>query len=385
MSESALLSPVWSLLIVGTALAIATAILRYSPFFRKEIGTGGGRSLLQLDGLRGYMALAIYMSHAAAFPHWFAAGHWDFAPSTYYVLIGTVSVSMFFMTTGFLFWGKALRSGKHFSVIPLAASRLRRLAPLYLFSMPFFWLLVAHRTGWTLRTDLGSFFESVSQWLALGIGGRPAINGYADTWVINAPTWTLWYEWMFYISLPILTLASGLIGTLVIGFAAIAWCWNTGNEFAVLSLFAGTLAAHFFHRWPDLEFMRGRFAACVALLLVVGIGIGHFERYGVWHTLLLTPLFVVVCYGNDLFGTLSYAPARLIGGISYSIYLAHALLLHASMYWVNAVRPLIEMTGLEFWSVIAGVTIVLVAISTMTFRFVEYPWMKPARRVTGVG
>jgi peptidoglycan/LPS O-acetylase OafA/YrhL len=230
-----------------------------------------------------------------------------------------------------------------------------------------------------LKTDFGTLLNSVSQWLALGIGGRPAINGYADTWVINAPTWTLWYEWMFYISLPVLSLASGLIGTLAIGFAVIAWCWNTGNEFAVLNLFAGAMAAHIVHRWPVVDFMRGRLVACVALLLVVVIGILGFDRYGVWHTLLLTPLFLAVCYGNSLFGTLSYAPARLLGTISYSIYLAHALLLHAIMYWVNAEKPLIELSGLEFWSVIAGVTVILVAISTMTFRFVEYPWMKPGR------
>jgi peptidoglycan/LPS O-acetylase OafA/YrhL len=262
----------------------------------------------------------------------------------------------------------------------LAASRLRRLAPLYLFSMPFFWLLIAHRTGWVLRTDFNTLLESVSQWLALGIGSRPAINGYSFTWVINAPTWTLWYEWMFYISLPLFSLASGVFGTLVIGVAVTAWCWNTGNEFAVLNLFAGAMAAHIVHRWPDLDFMRGRLVACVALLLVALIGVLGFDRYGAWHTLLLTPLFLAVCYGNSLFGALSYAPARLLGTISYSIYLAHALLLHAIMYWVNAATPLIQMSGLQFWSAIAGVTVILITISTMTFRFVEYPWMKPGRR-----
>lgn len=374
-----LYSPIWSVLIVGAALTVAVAIIRNSRFYRKEVDPGGSNNLLQLDGLRGYMSLGIFMAHAASFPNWFALGRWDFAPSVYYVLIGTMSVSIFFMTTSFLFWGKALRTGKRLSFRTLAASRLRRLAPLYLFSMPFFWLLIAHRTGWTLHTDWHTLIDSVVQWLALGIGGRPAINGYGSTWVLNAPTWTLWYEWMFYIALPILTVASGVIGTALIGASAIILTWNTFNAFAVLNLVAGALVAHVFHRWPDLPAMRSPLVAAAALLLVGLVGVLGFDRYGAWHTLLLTPLFLAVCYGNTLFGMLSLAPARLLGAISYSIYLAHALLLHAVMYWVNAATPLSGMSGLRYWSIIAAVTAVLVTISTLTFRFIEHPWMKSAR------
>ena len=63
-----------------------------------------------LDGLRGFAALSVFFHHVAITYYFIVAGEWSHAGSRFYTLLGPVGVSLFFMITGFLFWGKMLRT-----------------------------------------------------------------------------------------------------------------------------------------------------------------------------------------------------------------------------------------------------------------------------------
>lgn len=366
-------SPIWGFVTVGIALATAAALTRYSAYFA-QISKPSGSRFPQIDGLRGYLAVGVFVTHAASIPNWFDKGEWEWTPSVFYHMAGTVPVSLFFMITALLFWCKAINGRILF--VPLLKSRLHRLAPLYLFAIIPLLLIVGQRTGWELRTDIGSLLTTVIGWAALGLGGRPDINGLAKTWVINTPVWTLWYEWAFYLSLPVLSLFSGIRGTLAIGVSVVTFCIYNGNEFILLNFVVGALVAHLVGNLPDLGFMRSKLATLVALLFVALIAVLHLHDYGPWHTLLLTPIFVVIAYGNTIFGVLSMAPAKILGAISYSIYLLHCLILQAVMQTVNLAFPLIRMSALEYWLVTGIVCAAVVITSSITFRFIEHPWMK---------
>ncbi len=56
-----------------------------------------------LDGLRGFLALAVFFHHAAIYHRFLLDGVWALPPSRFYALLGPVGVSVFFMITGYLF------------------------------------------------------------------------------------------------------------------------------------------------------------------------------------------------------------------------------------------------------------------------------------------
>ncbi|MCC9001654.1 MAG: acyltransferase, partial [Candidatus Competibacter sp.] len=50
-----------------------------------------------LDGLRGYLALAVFVSHSSIWYFYLRTGTWDVPPSNVYTQLGQGSVTLFFM------------------------------------------------------------------------------------------------------------------------------------------------------------------------------------------------------------------------------------------------------------------------------------------------
>jgi peptidoglycan/LPS O-acetylase OafA/YrhL len=160
---------------------------------------------------------------------------------------------------------------------------------------------------------------------------------------------------VFYLALPALALMWRPILSAVLAAAAIVFCILINSEYVILNFAAGVLAAHLVAWRPRSDFMRSHAAACLSILFLCLLIIGHFYYFCLIHTLLLFPLFLAVCYGNTFFGLLSNGPAKLLGAISYSIYLLHCVLLHAIMYSVNEHASLVRMSGPVYWAIVAGV------------------------------
>lgn len=64
-----------------------------------------GDRLSNLDGLRGFLAFGVFFHHSAIYHQYFQDGQWVLPPSCFYTLIGPACVALFFMITGYLFWG----------------------------------------------------------------------------------------------------------------------------------------------------------------------------------------------------------------------------------------------------------------------------------------
>lgn len=87
-------------------IATAAVIARCSTFYRRELAETGNREPA-LDGLRGMAALMVATHHAALCCTWLKTGDWGEAQSPVLQLFGPAGVTIFFMLTGYLFWGKA--------------------------------------------------------------------------------------------------------------------------------------------------------------------------------------------------------------------------------------------------------------------------------------
>lgn len=125
------LNPAW--LIGPWLLALGTVALlnRLSPSETTQPGRHAS-----IDGLRGHLALAVFIHHGIIWHSYLRTGLWDAPASNLFNQLGQGSVALFFMITAFLFVGKLLDAkGKPIDWGRLYMSRVLRLAPLYLLAM----------------------------------------------------------------------------------------------------------------------------------------------------------------------------------------------------------------------------------------------------------
>ncbi|RYZ83642.1 MAG: acyltransferase, partial [Proteobacteria bacterium] len=65
---------------------------------------------VSIDGLRGYLAFAVYLHHSCIWYFYLQTGRWEVPPSSLYTMLGQGAVALFFMVTSFLFATKILYS-----------------------------------------------------------------------------------------------------------------------------------------------------------------------------------------------------------------------------------------------------------------------------------
>ena len=110
------------------------------------------------------------------------------------------------MITGFLFSSKLI-DGKKSPIdwTRFVISRVLRLVPLYLVIVLFLLLIIGLLTNFTAQEPIFRMVKRVIQWIAFTVFENPDINEVQQTWMIVAGvTWTFAYEWLFYLSLPLI-------------------------------------------------------------------------------------------------------------------------------------------------------------------------------------
>lgn len=371
------LNPAW--LIGPWLLALGTVALlnRLSPSETNQPGRHAS-----IDGLRGHLALAVFIHHGIIWHSYLRTGLWDAPASNLFNQLGQGSVALFFMITAFLFVGKLLDAkGTPIDWGRLYMSRVLRLAPLYLLAMLAMFALCGVATDWTLHTPLGELLRALRRWTFFTIGGFADINGLDKTFtVIAGVTWSLPLEWMFYLLLPGLALLlrrQAPIWLALLAFLAAWGIWAHHKYPWMLAAFAsGGLSAWLcrqprFTQIAHTRLASASVAACLALALVASHTIKD------WRPMLaLTVAFSLIASGNSLFGALTSSASRRLGDLAYGLYLLHGLLLYATLNHVIGTTQASAFTASEHWAWLAALTPLLVVLAWLCFRRVEQPCMQ---------
>ncbi|RYZ94212.1 MAG: acyltransferase, partial [Moraxellaceae bacterium] len=197
-----------SLLPVAIVVVIALVSARYMV---RNTSTTDSHEFASIDGLRGFLALLVFIHHSI---YWFSyaqTGNWKFASSSLFMNFGHASVSLFFMLTGFLFSLKLI-DGRTIEIdwLRLYCSRLMRLTPLYFLLCVGIFTIVAYDSHFVSYEPTEKLISNTIDWLLFVIPGHPDINNHDATHLIPAGVvWTLPYEWYFYLMLPLLGLIIG--------------------------------------------------------------------------------------------------------------------------------------------------------------------------------
>lgn len=367
--------------ICALCLLIGAVVARRSSFFRDHLAEVGASRFEAVDGLRGFLALGVFGAHAVNMYSLHTSGSWPAAGAPFYMLAAKAGVALFFMITGFLFWLRVLRAGASLDYRAFFVGRLRRLAPMYAMSVLMVLAIVAAASGFTLRESPGALLRELRPWLSFGFMQVGELNGVRDAHYINAVYWTLAYEWMFYVALPFLAVFARGPGSVLLAGAVLAFGTQTPIVFNFL---CGAFAAVLVHG----KVLEGRLASRWLAVVPLGALAGYFALPGIamaavirglMEAALLFGFFVFVVHGWSVFGLLRSRPAKLLGTISYSIYLTHCIVLFVTVRAVGGLVPVGSLDGLQYWLLAAFAAAACVLLSACTYRYVEYPFLLDSR------
>jgi len=379
------LDAVWACFVLVTVVVGFAAL----PVFRfVDSAPDPGARYSAIDGLRGFSALSVFVFHLVLTHRYIETGIWDVPGSRFYALLGPVGVSLFFMITGFLFWGKMLRAKGQPRWRELYIGRLFRIGPMYLFVVLVMLYIVFTRTGFQLHESADVVAGSVFQWLALGaIDTQPDVNGYRASHVLAGVTWTIWYEWAFYASLVATAVFARGRAHLIFVLGALALCLAgkvflrvDAMGFAVLFL-CGMAVASLLHENVKPR-MSHNLSSTIALACLVIVFATSSSGYGTLTAMLLTLFFYLVCSGTSVFGLLTMTPARRLGNISYSLYLMQGLVL-TLVFAIDPVRSLAMASPQAYWAIGVVCACVLLLGAALGYALIERPGIALGKRLIG--
>lgn len=363
-------------LYLGTLVLLAFA-LRRSPLLTEETQARSS----PLDALRGILATAVVCLHFVLTYRLKAEGQWREPDSDLLYNMGVVPVSLFFMITGYLFFGKVYRRTPDWG--ELLRSRVLRVMPLYLCVVAVVVLFTLIRTHFVIADGQHFMLELLSWELFSGF----SLNGLEESgWMTAGAHWTLRYEALFYLALPIIAALFNrrgfglplLVSALLVGgLVAAGYHYHVlGARFGLLFLLGFLPVFVKVHRPALLARLRTPLVAALSLALV-GYAMTQ-PDYNLKQMLALALPFAAMAAGNDLFGLLRSRGLKVLGEISYSLYLTHGLLLYGLFTLLNLGS--VETLGtLGFMALLPPVLVLACLLSMLSYRWIERPLMHLGR------
>jgi peptidoglycan/LPS O-acetylase OafA/YrhL len=347
-----------------------------------------GHRLLGIDGLRGFLAFAVVFHHLAVYHLFLAQGRWALPPSHFYSMLGPLGVSVFFLITSYLFWSRVLRDRGRTKWRQLYIGRVFRIGPLYLVAIACLVFLVLSHDGFHLRQPLAMVVAEILAWCSLGLLYGPNINHTPESWVwLAGVTWSIQWEWFFYLSLPVLAMAARFRHVVLLGCTLAAVLLAASlfpglpfrGQVLLVSLFlAGMLCASLAEQGYRLPLKDWQ-----SSLLVVGMLLLVFRSetvYAPGPVVLLSASFYLVTQGCSLFHLLTSRPALRMGDVSYGIYLLQGLIL-AAVLRPSPMKRFALASPAHFWLCGFGSAALLLVVAVAAHVVVERPGIAWGRRL----
>ncbi len=305
---------------------------------------------------------------------------------------GEVGVLLFFMLTGHLFWSQ-IRNNRY-RAESFFQKRIKRLLPVYLLVISTFTFLDWATSGFQIPTP--------TQLTALirnyGFGFGTVVNSIGnvndvfskDMYLRINSIWTLRWEWLFYLVIPILaTFNRFSITTAFAIFLSITF-------FNPLDLFNGTtdivfiLAFWFGALSVEIEsgkngifkFLNSRAASNFLLLcgisaLLIYLFRGEVMQKNVrvpYMLFCMFPVFMYFVLSKSFSDRLTWPPMQMVGKISYSFYLWHLGINHYTMQIVTR-----HFHDTQNWTAMISICFAMMAVATVvscySYKFIEERFM----------
>lgn len=315
---------------------------------RLELGRAlGAATLRPMEGLRGLAALLVFLVHYASLVSpWVPGGGFGDRLLAHVHAIGNVGVDLFFVLSGYLIYGSLLVAPKPFA--NYLARRVRRIYPAFLAVFALY-VVLAFASG-----RLERFPSEPAAALLYVVQNLLLLPGVFPIDPLITVAWSLSYEFFFYLLVPFivaladLRLRSGrwrrvflVLATVaaLLGFAA----W--GGPVRMTMFLAGMLLYELVQgghgaSWGSRSgLLAGVLGLAVPLLALPGPGLQAL-RVGLIYAAFLGFCLAAFRHPDGRLGrSLSWAPLRWMGNISYSYYLLHGLALQVFFVVLQRLLP----------------------------------------------
>lgn len=344
---------------------------------------------IQLTGLRSILALSVFFHHAVISYYFYNGYVWGPPPSQFYTLLGQLPVAIFFSITSFLFWTKAIHLKGKVSYRQLISSRFRRLIPAYLLASFVVFLIIAIKSDFVIRVPIHQLIKECIIFLTTS-GNVNTINNLNPSILGSGAFWTLRYEWKFYFILPILAyaLTTQIRLRFLIGFVSIFILFKVLHNFHSMPhsflFIPGMIAAHLFSNEKIRhKISRFNWLPYVGILSISLIFIVCSTAYSYLSLILMFCFFVSVLWMPKNFFVYKFLTSKssiILGSISYSTYILHSFILTVFLSYIAKNYPLFFSIGNNFWIIIFFMSIFVIFVSVLSFKFIEHPFMKAIKK-----
>ncbi len=359
---------------------------------------GGGTRLLPMEGLRGLGVLLVYFVHVhSLFGHYVAGYRPLYGFSEYLGLIGNSGVDLFFLISGFIIYSALVHRP-----VPYLSFLRRRVERLY----PTFLVVL---TGYMF---LSLLFPSESKiplntWTAAKyiIANILLLPGFFRITPIVTVAWSLSFEAVFYVTVPLVVLILGHEpqgSRRRIAFLAGIFCLSAaflfhGSNLRMLSFLSGMLLQEFTATGKIAKYLTrsGQWISVLLLVILVSYhyagwskGSGSRSGGGLSTVLMSVAIFFFVLYSLEYRGSLqkmcTWNPLRYWGNISYSYYLAQGVTLKGMARLLARLQPEHHPVIIYFVALVVGLAATWMSASVL-YLFVEKPMSLTPARHTSAG
>ncbi|TCB34909.1 acyltransferase [Acinetobacter sp. ANC 4910] len=355
-------------LILILCIGLAAVLLNKVQFLPTEIIQRSS----PLDGLRGILALSVLAHHFYITYVWKTVGEWVKPEFTLINNFGGTAVSLFFLITGYLFINKMMQVDINWKQLYL--SRIKRIYPLYIAAFVFI-LTITLIIIEINSANFGALLKWVSDWL-LFKGG--SFEGFESGLIIAGVSWTLAYEWKFYFSLPIIYCIYHkkipLALSLVIIAALLFYIFKEKSHYYYALFILSIPAIKLKHQFKRFMIESPKKTNVIVITLSL-FSLLFTEPYTFLQMIPLAIIFGFIANGYNFFGVLYNHGLRILGEVSYSIYLIHG----AILYFFFSILNLINFNNISLYSYYLLFPIifsVVVLLSLFTYKFIESPFLR---------
>jgi len=342
-----------------------------------------------IDGLRGYLALFVFIHHSILYYYFLRDNNWHIPNSRLFNHFGETSVVLFFMITSFLFTSKLLNQNTKMDWISLFTSRILRIYPAFLVLFIIQIILILYLSSFQFSESPLKIFKEIIIWLSFSIIDYLPINGCKDTNLMTANVlWTIRYEWVFYFSLPILSqiisrakpkiwivLTTGIIMIVIAKFIHL-------QAVFIYAFVGGVLTALIIKNEFISELTKKSISSFLILVCIIFVVLWFDTAYDIIPISILTLAFIGIASGNNLFGILTLKTSKLLGQLSYSIYLLHGIILYFT--FILIIRPetasILNITN--HWLLVAVCSLFTIFLASLCFKWIETPSIKSSKMIS---
>ncbi|MHA3082042.1 acyltransferase family protein [Acinetobacter sp. ANC 5383] len=351
-------------------LSISIFILSWI-YSKRNIGiTETTGHITTLDGLRGILASSVVAHHFYITYIWKTAGQWVAPQSNLLNNLGASAVSLFFLITGYLFLNKIRNVNINWG--KLYISRIKRIYPLFLFVLTCIVLITISIIPINQNNSI-DFIKWLKGWLFFQ---ESTFSNFESGLIIAHVQWTLLYEWKFYLALPLFYILWHRkipnILNIIISLALVIFISKYKNHLYAL-FFLSVPAILYKQKIKDIM-MNYSSQTHVFIFLLSIITLFFTKGYSIIQMLLLSIIFTFIANGYSYFNVLNHKGIKILGDMSYSIYLTHGLVL----YTLFTLTSVIDFNHINIYQYILlfPITLTIVTLlSNFTYKFIEKPFL----------